>query len=152
MFYAQRNLEYIEALDTTGVTSMLRMFCDAYRLKTLPELNAEKVKNITGMFSMETIGKVFALENFEGLKDLGKAYTEKRSGYDNYDLNLSDCPNLTHESLINIINNLYDLNLTYGVNNGGTLYSQKLVLGSTNIAKLTSEEIAVATNKGWTVS
>jgi len=46
---------------------------------------------------------------------------------------------------MNVINNLYDI-ATKGCN------TQQLVLGSTNIAKLTAEEIAIATNKGWTVS
>lgn len=54
---------------------------------------------------------------------------------------------LTHESLMNIINNLYDLNLTYNVAGGGTLYTQKLVIGEENIAKLTADEIAIATAK-----
>jgi hypothetical protein len=67
-------------------------------------------------------------------------------------LNLSTCTALTHDSLINVINGLYDLNLTYDVANGGTLYTQTLNLGSTNKAKLTAEEIAIATAKGWTVS
>ena len=48
---------------------------------------------------------------------------------------------------MNVINNLYDLNLTYNVANGGTLYTQSLNLGSTNKAKLTAEEIAIATAK-----
>ena len=53
---------------------------------------------------------------------------------------------------MNVINNLYDLNLTYDVANGGTLYAQSLVLGSTNMDKLTAEEIAIATAKGWNVT
>ena len=75
-----------------------------------------------------------------------------------YKLDLSASTNLTYESLINIVNNLYDLNITYGVydadgNPGsGTLVRQALVLGSTNLAKLTDEETAIATNKGWNLS
>jgi len=68
-------------------------------------------------------------------------------------MDLSGTYNLSHESLIDIITNgLYDLNLTYDVANGGKLYTQQLILGSTNMAKLTAEEIAIATNKGWSVS
>lgn len=52
---------------------------------------------------------------------------------------------------MDVINKLYDLNLTYDVANGGTLYTQVLSLGDTNKEKLTAEEIAIATNKGWTV-
>jgi hypothetical protein len=51
---------------------------------------------------------------------------------------------LSKESLLYIINNLYDLTV-----NG--LSGQTLIIGSTNIAKLTEDEIAIATNKGWTV-
>ena len=46
---------------------------------------------------------------------------------------------------MNVINNLYDI-ATKGCN------AQLLYLGSTNLAKLSAEEIAIATNKGWTVS
>jgi hypothetical protein len=51
---------------------------------------------------------------------------------------------LSKESLLYIINNLYDLTA-----NG--LSGQTLNIGSTNIAKLTEDEIAIATNKGWTI-
>lgn len=53
---------------------------------------------------------------------------------------------------MNVINKLYDLNLTYDVANEGTLYRQTLKLGTTNRNKLTSDEIAKATNKGWNIT
>ena len=84
--------------------------------------------------------------------NLGKGFYQKTTNYNDYTLRLSSSSQLTRDSLMSVINNLYDLNLTYDVANGGTLYSQQLVLGSTNLAKLTAEEIAIATNKGWTVS
>ena len=66
---------------------------------------------------------------------------------------MSNHKSITKESLIDVINNgLYDLSLTYDVANGETLYTQQLVLGSTNLAKLTADEIAIATSKGWSVS
>lgn len=93
------------------------------------------------------------LTDLKSFKNLGKGYTQKSNNYSNYKLDLSSCTNLTYESLIDVLTNgLYDLNLTYDVVNGGTLYTQQLILGSTNLAKLTAEEIAIATNKGWTVS
>ena len=46
---------------------------------------------------------------------------------------------------MNVINNLYDI-ASAGVK------PQQLVLGSENLAKLTAEEIKIATDKGWTVS
>ena len=48
---------------------------------------------------------------------------------------------LTHESLINIINKVYDIK-SMG------LETQRIRIGTTNITKLTAEEIAIATEKG----
>lgn len=50
-------------------------------------------------------------------------------------------PLLTHESLMNIINGLPTVETT-----------QTLTVGSVNTAKLTEDEIAIATEKGWTVA
>lgn len=58
-------------------------------------------------------------------------------------LNLSNCVNLTHDSLMNIINGLADLT-------GAT--AETLTLGATNLAKLTDEEKAIATAKNWTLA
>lgn len=108
--------------------------------------SADKLKNVSGAFFCQN------LTDFTGIVNLGKAYTQKSANYSDYKLSLNFCNRLTHDSLMNVINGLYDLNLTYNVAEGGTLYTQQLVLGSTNLAKLTDDEIAIATNKGWTVS
>lgn len=57
---------------------------------------------------------------------------------------------LTVDSLMSIFNGLYDF-----VGNGKTPNSStqgKLTLGSVNLAKLSDEQKAIATNKGWTLS
>lgn len=80
-----------------------------------------------------------------GLKNLGMGYdTGWDANSDSLTLNLSDSPLLTHDSLMNVINNLYDIK-SKGVK------PQTLQLGNTNKAKLTAEEIAIAINKGWNV-
>ena len=56
---------------------------------------------------------------------------------------ISSSTKFTRESLVEIINNCYDvttLNKT-----------AKLTMGSTNLAKLTEEDKAIATAKGWTL-
>lgn len=55
--------------------------------------------------------------------------------------NWSGCQFLSHESLMRIINGLPTVNTT-----------QTLTLGASNTVKLTAEEIAIATGKGWTVA
>ena len=117
--------------------------CSALKNLDLSMIDAEKVENVNGMFT-----GCSALTNFKSIKNLGKGFTAKSKNYYGYQFNFNTCNNLTKNSLLDIIYNLYDLNLTYP----DTLYTQSLVLGSTNKAKLTAEEIAIATNKGWTVS
>ena len=56
-------------------------------------------------------------------------------------LDLSPCTNLTHDSLMVVINGLQAVTTT-----------QKLTLGATNLAKLTDAEKKVATDKGWTLA
>lgn len=146
-FQGCSSLITIPEIDTFKISSMNYMFQDCSSLTTLPLLNMEKITSINSAFS-----KTYNLENVLGFYALGKAYTSKTKNYSNYQLNLSDSTKLTHDSLMNIINNLYDLNLTYKVSSGGTLASQSLKIGSENIAKLTEEEIAIATAKGWNVS
>lgn len=135
-------------IDTSNVETTVQTFAYCTNLETLEQLNASKFKSTQNMFM-----QCNKLQNFGGLFNLGKGFDKKESYSAYHKMDLSYCTKLTHESLMNIINNLYDLNLTYDVANGGTLYTQSLVLGSTNLAKLTTaEEIEIATLKGWTVS
>ena len=86
------------------------------------------------------------LTEFGGLENYGKAFeTTKSENYNDYRLDIHECTKLTHDSLMNVINNLYDIK-TKGCN------PQSLVLGSTNISKLSAEEIAIVTNKGFNVN
>ena len=139
----------LSSFNTSNVTSIGGMFSNCGKLTSLDVSNFDtsKVINNSNMFN-----DCNNLTNLIFCNNLGKGYTQKSSNYSNYTLTLSSSNLLTHDSLMDVINKIYDLNLTYGVANGGTLYTQKLILGSTNIAKLTTEEIAIATNKGWTVS
>lgn len=135
------------AYNTSNGETFNSMFEYCNYIVTIPELDFGKANRVNSIFS-----NCLRLENIGGFKDLGKGYTQKSNNYSYYKLDLSVATKLTHDSLMNVINNLYDLNLSYDVANGGTLYTQQLVLGTTNMAKLTADEIAIATNKGWVVS
>ena len=128
-------LDGFTKIDTSNVTSMYCMFYTA-NCKTIPELDASKVTNIASVVQNCT-----KLENFGGLLNLGKAFPDA-SISENYALGLQNSPNLTHDSLMNVINKLYDIS---------DKRTQVINIGDTNKAKLTTEEIAIATNKGWTV-
>ena len=141
MFYECKPLTTIPLLDTSNVTNMYYMFNGCTSLIEIPQLDTSSVTNITNIVyscpSLTTLG---------GLTNLGQAYsiTESANNYI-YGLYLSLSTKLTHDSLMNVINNLYDI-AAKGVK------TQQLVLGSKNLAKLTAEEIQIATDKGFSVS
>lgn len=140
MFASCNNLISIPLMDTSKVTAMNSMFYSCGNLISIPQLNLSKVTNAWQMFLY-----CIALTTLGGFQNLGMAYdTSKSANYSYYTLDLSTSPKLTHDSLMNVINGLYDIK-TKGCN------PQRLTLGSENLAKLTAEEIAIATNKGWNV-
>lgn len=146
-FYYCTSLKKISSLELMEeARSVQNMFYNCISLTEIPEFYVGNVSVVSGFLS-----DCVSLINLGGFKDLGKAYLNKQANYLHYTLALSACTKLTHDSLMNVINDLYDLNLTYGVAQGGTLYTQRLVLGSTNIAKLTEEELQIAQDKGWTI-
>jgi hypothetical protein len=59
-------------------------------------------------------------------------------------LNLSSCKDLTHDSLMYVLNALRD--------NSGTTTWNSITLGADNIAKLTAEELEIMDNKQWSYS
>lgn len=141
MFFNCSSLTTIPQLDTSKVTNMNNMLNGCSSLTTFPQLDTSKVTNISYMLygckSLTTLG---------GFTNLGQAYsTTQSANYGDYTLDLSTSKKLTHDSLMNIINNLYDIK-SKGCN------PQSLVLGSTNISKLSAEEIQIATDKGFSVS
>ena len=140
MFSGCSSITEIPELDTSNVISMWYMFFKCTSLTTVPMLDASKIINVYNMFN-----NCSSLVTLGGLKNLGMSYpTNWIENVSEATLNLSDSPLLTHDSLMNIINNLYDIK-SKGVK------PQTLQLGNTNKAKLTAEEIAIATNKGWNV-
>ena len=152
MFSQCENLESVNlsSFDTSNVTRMNDMFrrCDNLTELDLSNFDMSKVIDIDSM-----LGYIYNMPVLKSFRNLGKGYTEQTVNYSKYSLNLSTLRELTKESLLDVINNgLYDLNLTYDVANGGTLYTQNLKLHSSSKSKLTADEIAIATNKGWTVS
>lgn len=158
----------IDGLNTSSVTDMSRMFSNQNKYgntEYILNFDTPNVIDISYMFGFSygnliqmknaDFSKVTSCNNFAGeiksikLNDhhnLGEAFlTTVSANYYNYRFSLRYQTSTPKENLVEIINGLYDIK-TKGVK------AQLLTLGSTNIAKLTSEEIAVATNKGWTVS
>ena len=113
--------------------------------------NLGAVTNVSSAFNYRT-----KLKHLSFGYDLGKGYTSKSNNLSSYKLIIPSTI-LSPGDVVDLFRKLYDLNLTYGVydeeGNPGTgkLYTQTVDLHENVITQLTPEEIAIATNKGWTV-
>lgn len=121
-------------LDPSLLTSYWTLFQNNYSMKYVDKidftsLNTSNVNEYSQMF-----------QNCSSLVDIGLIGTIRMSG-----LNLTTCYNLSHETLLKFLNALYD----YAAEGSTDTYT--LILGAPNLAKLTDEEKAIATNKGWTL-
>jgi surface protein len=116
----------LSSFNTPSVTDMGYMFYYCFDLTSLDFSNGDmsSVTDATSMFYRCT-----NLTNFKAPKNIGIA------------LSFSNSTNLTHDSLMSIINNLATVSS-----------STTLTLGYTNLSKLTDEEKAIATGKGWTLA
>lgn len=142
MFQGCSNLKSIPEFDTSNVSSMRNMFYECKKLTLIPEMYAGKVSEIA--YFCEYYSNIMMLTNFGGLVDLGKGFSNEKTENERV-LNLSTCANLTYESCMNIINKVYDMNLT-------DITDAKIKFHSTPYALLSADDIAIATNKGWTIS
>lgn len=129
MYNRCNNLELAQDLNIPGTVSYSYTFAFCQKLKTIEIIRTSKESYFSDGFH-----QCYALENvtFEGV--IGQ------------DINISYSTKLSRESLMNIINCLYDY-----ASDGDTAI-HKLNLGSANLDKLSDDEQQIATDKGWTLS
>ena len=157
IFHSCASLASVPQLDTSNVTDFYSCFYGCSTLASIPQLNMSKANNVGLMFngctSLTSIplldfGNVNNIPNMFGYSDI-KTLTDL-GGFKNLKIDftngLNHLQNLTVQSLMNVINNLYDFRA-----NGSTT-TKTLQLGTTNLNKLTAEQKAVATNKGWVLA
>ena len=122
-FYICPNITSIPPLDTHNVESVYFCFAQCTKLKSVPLLDFSNVTNANLAFyecpSLTDVG------GFIGLKT---------------DIEFKYSPLLTHDSALNVIDNL-------AVSSG-----HKVVFKKATFDTLTPAEIAKATSKGWTIS
>lgn len=148
-------------LDTSGITARSdKMFSYAGKLTTVPYLDVRHANysagNLNGMFQY-----CYKLKTIEGIQiaDDGSTvmgtsiFTECRELENvtfygmiggGHALSFKYSPLLSHDSIMNVLNALKDLN--------GEGKTQTLTLGETNLAKLTDGEKSIATEKGWSLA
>lgn len=159
MFDGCESLTTIPLLDTSKVTHIGNMFDGCKSLTSIPQLDTSKVTLMDSMFrgciSLTSIplldfGKVKYLREFFGynyintLTDIGGFKDLKIDWNDNY--GLVKCPNLTYQSIRNVIEQLYNFR-----SNGDSSTTRTLKIHSNTYQLLTDEDKALAVNKGWVV-
>ena len=170
MFNECRQLTSIPQLDTSNVTSIGYMFSGCTSLVELPDFNCVKLTNFLNNTSyssdswlyncpkLQKIGVVDCdsvtniiyffgdssktyLTDFGGCRNLGKASSVLNTNNNHF---MNYAPNLTYESVMNVINGLYD-------RASAGLSVLTLKLHANHLAMLSEDDIAIATNKGWTI-
>lgn len=130
-------IEELSLLNTTKMKLMNYSFTNCTNLRKLSAIQCESLIGFSGLLN----GKQPKLEDFGGFVNIGKSVPVDLV----FTLAINNAPNLTHQSLLNVLNGLYDLT---ALRRSQPL---RLQLGEANYNKLTEDEIKIATDKGWTV-
>ena len=147
MFYNCSKLTSIPSLDTSNVTNMKGMLRYCSELTSVPLFDTSNVTDMNSMFqdcsrltnvpSFDTSNVTTMFGMFNGCSSLETIHMINIGV--NLDIHYST--KFTREALLEIIGNLKTVTST-----------KKLTMGATNLAKLTEEDKAIATNKGWTLA
>ena len=171
IFYNCQKLTSVPLFDTRKVTDMSSMFSYCYELTSVPSFDTSNVTNMTSMFafcyeltsvpSFDTRNVTSMRAMFSGCSRLTSVPSFDTSNVTNMEYMFRSCQKLetihfiniganldisestlfTREALLEIIGNLKTVTTT-----------KRLTMGTTNLAKLTEEDKAIATNKGWTLA
>lgn len=131
-------------LNTSKAETTFGMFWQCQQLSYVPLYDFGNVKDVTDMFEMSSLHNNVT---YEGFKDLGKQADligTERMFYFNSTGNPATGQNVTLQSRINVINNLYD--------RASTGYSILSINLGASSEQLPDDIIAIATNKGWIIT
>lgn len=136
------HIERFPEMDTIGLTSANNMCQYAQgRLKYMPLLDFSNVERTDEIFG-GTQGTNNEID-IKGFVNLGKGYKSgSAASYHKFDISKINVP---RQSLLNIFNNMYNMNLS-------NVTDATIVIRAADKANLTSDELAIATNKGWIIS
>lgn len=149
-FYSCSALQYISLPNLTAISGTNTFSnCSALQHASLPNLATITGNNTFAncsalqkfIFNSNLINVNFSniFSNCFSLKDV-----VMWNGWNLSGLNLSPCISMRVDSLRQILNALADVTEETG--------TYTLTFGATNLAKLTAQDIAIATNKGWTLN
>jgi hypothetical protein len=121
---------------------MSNMFDGAILLESVGDIDCSSAKNVDNMFT-----DCHSLMHIGGLTNLGKNMKEGNS-VKGLTLYLSGAPRLTRESILNVFNTIFDVSTLTGISR----HIFYIYLSSNQKALLSLDDLAIANNKGWSVS
>ena len=144
MFSNCSRLTSVPAMDTSKVTNMTYMFYYCSSLTSIPSMDTSKVTNMSTMFgACSSLTSIPSMDTSK-VTDMGYMFTNC-SNLESIHMHgtkvsfdISASTKFTREALVEILNNLATVTT-----------SPTLTMGSTNLAKLTDADKAIATGKGW---
>ena len=125
-------------LNTTYVTNMKNMFMHCSSLESIGLLDCSRVTTINGMFMYNN-----NLRHLGGFLNLGQSINTS-SSLANGTLDFRSAKLLTKESVLNVFN-------TIG-KKGSNAEQLTIYLSSDTMSLLTSDDITIATTKGWVIT
>jgi len=164
MFYHCDALTFIPLYNTSNVTNMAGTLTGC-SITSIPQFDTSKVTVIS--YCIQSLNKLITiplldfgnvsnevlsignncpeLVNIGGFTNLGKGFTDSVTSSSGI-LTFTDSNKLSRQSCLNIFNTIYDMNLN-------TFYTQtsRITLHNDVYNLLSADDIAIATNKGWTV-
>ena len=143
MFYDCGELTTAPEMNTSNVTDMSKMFYSCNKLTTVPLYDTSKVKRMEEMFwhcsDLQTV-PAFDCTNVTNMNNMFASCRSLKSilmTNIGVSLNIASSTLFERSDLLVILNNLKTATST-----------KVLTMGATNLAKLTDEDKAIATNKG----
>jgi hypothetical protein len=135
MYYNCKALKTASSIKFTNFTDISYMYYNCTSLTSIPKIDCSNIEKCSSFaYSCS------ALTTLGGFTNLGQ-----KANLTGTDWMLRYCTALTRDSILNVFNNLYDRAtagysvLTFHIN-------------TTPLALLSADDIAIATNKGWTIS
>ena len=120
----------VSHFDTSNVTDMALMFYGCNKLTSL-DLSGFNTSNVTNMINM-----FYRCMSLETIKCDGLQLPDINMSY----ISLDSCSKLTVDSIVGLLNSLPQ-----------STHNYSFQIGQTNIDKLSDDQKAIATNKGWTL-
>lgn len=125
LFYQCYNIVDGPKIVMPKATNWANLFYGCSKLESIPKMDVSSATTVINMFANCT--SLVTLGGFTGVR---------------VNISFANSPKLTHDSIMNVINEAADV----------TSDPKTMQFGSTNLTKISDEEKAIATAKGWTLS